>query len=393
MFKTKYILLVIGFILIALSCDNLDITSEQSKTFTKIFGSAGSDIGNDVKEFNGGYIILTTKQLDTECSEIVLLQTNNYGNPKSNGVDTLSSLRGGNNTASKLLLTQDGGFIVLGTVEDTLNNNTDIYINKFSSDFTSEWEKYIGTNANEVGNAIKKANTGYIITGSTDSDENGNGGKDIYLVKISETGDVEREEYLGFTSDDYSSDIIPIDNGYIIIGTTNLPDKGSEITFIKTNLSGTSYDVTTYGGTNNDYGATVVKTEDGGYIIVGNLEENAGGNSNIKLIKVDEGLRNIIWNRDIGGTALNDEAFEIVKSNGGFIIIGTKELASGPAAYFLKIDDESGETILENTYGGYGQTIYSIEKTYDGGFIMIGSSGTTGNEMIYLVKVNSEGEL
>ena len=274
MFKAKYILQIIGLILITLSCNKLDISSEQSDTFIKILGSSNSDIGCDVIEFDGGYIILATAQLNGESSEIILLQTNSYGNLKNDKVDTLSSLRGGNNEASKLLLIQAGGFIVLGTVEDTANNNTDIYIEKFGPDVVSEWEKIIGTNDNEEGKAIKKANTGYIITGSTDS-ENGNGGKDIYLIKISDAGDFEREEYLGFTGDDYSSDIIPIDNGYIIIGTTNQPDKGSEITFIKTNLSGTSYDVTTYGGTNNDYGIRVAKTEDSGYIIVGNLEENA----------------------------------------------------------------------------------------------------------------------
>jgi len=57
----------------------------------------------------------------------------------------------------------------------------------------------------------------------------------------------------------------------------------------------------------------------------------------------------------------------------------------------IEVDD--WDKLVEKTYGGYGQTIYAIEPTSDGGFIITGSSGVAGNEMIYLIKLNSEGEL
>ena len=397
MYKTKYIL-ILGLFLLLFACDNLDISSNQAETFVKLFGSWNTDTGNDVKEFNSGYLILTTmtsNNENTENTEIVLLQTDKFGNLINNG-DTLSLIRGGGNIASKLLLTEDGGFIVLGTVEDTLNANTDIYINKFSSDATSEWEKYIGTNSNEEGAAIKKSSPGYIIAGSTDAEDlsisNMAGSKDIYLVKIDDEGNVEWTKNHGFAEDDYSGDVIVIDNGYIVVGTSIHPELAySNIMLCKSNLTGTSFDNTFYGGSNNDYGVAIVKVEDGGYIIVGNVEEIAGSNSNVYVIKVDD-LGSIIWDKEYGTTALNDQGFDIIKSNGGFIIVGTKELPSGPAAYFLKVDG-NGEILVENTYGGYGQTIYSIESTSDGGYIMTGSSGVEGNEMICLIKANSEGEL
>ncbi len=394
MYKTKYILILSLFLLL-FACDNLDISSSQAETFVKLFGSWSTDTGNDVKEFNSGYLILTTITSDNENTEIVLLQTNKFGNLINNG-DTLSSIRGGDNIASKLLLTDDGGFIVLGTVEDTLNKNTNIYLNKFSSVVVSEWEKFIGTNSNEEGVAIKKASSGYIIAGSTDAADpsisNPEGNKDIYIVKIDDQGNVEWSKNHGFAEDDYSGDIIVIDNGYIVVGTSIHPDLAtSNIMLCKSNLTGTSFDNTFYGGSNNDYGVAIVKVEDGGYIIVGNVEEIAGSNSNVYVIKVDD-LGSIIWDEEYGTTAFNDQGFDIIKSNGGYIIVGTKELPTGPAAYFLKIDSD-GKILVENTYGGYGQTIYSIESTSDGDYIMAGSSGVEGNEMICLIKVNSEGEL
>ncbi|MCK5170838.1 MAG: hypothetical protein KAQ75_13250 [Bacteroidales bacterium] len=395
MYRIKYILILSLFISL-FACENLDISSDQAETFIKLVGLTSTDIGNDVKEFNNGFLVLATITSETENTEIVLLQTNKFGNSINSGLDTLSSKRGGNNTASRLLLTEDGGFIVLGTVKDTLNNNTDIYINKFSSAVTSEWEKFIGTTSNEEGVAIKKAYTGYIIAGSTDAADpsisNPEGNKDIYLVKIDDLGNVEWTENHGFAEDDYSGDVIVIDNGYIVVGTSIHPDlANSNIMLCKSNLTGTSFDNTFYGGSNNDYGVAIVKVEDGGYIIVGNVEEIAGSNSNVYVIKVDD-LGSIIWDVEYGATALNDQGFDIIKLNGGFIIVGTKELPTGPAAYFLKIDSD-GEILIENTYGGYGQTIYSIEPTSDVSYIMTGSSGVEGNEMICLIKVNSEGEL
>jgi len=397
MYKTKYIL-ILGLFLMLFACDNLDISSNQADTFVKLFGSSYTDTGNDVKEFNGGYLILAsiTSTSDNENTEIVLLQTNKFGNLINNGLDTLSSKREGDNSASRLLLTEDGGFIVLGTVEDTLNKNTDVYINKFSSAVVSEWEKFIGTTSNEEGVAIKKAYTGYIIAGSTDAADpsisNPEGSKDIYLVKIDDNGNVEWTENHGGSGDEYSSDIITINNGYIVIGTTNsFGQDNNNIILVKTNLTGGAPDMATYGSDKNDYGAAIAKIDTGGYLITGSVED-AGNNFNVYAVKVGEDIHNEIWTENYGTTQLNDQGFDIIKSNGGFIIVGTYELTSGPAAYFLKIDGD-GEILVENTYGGYGQTIYSIESTFDGGYILTGSSGVEGNEMICLIKVNSEGEL
>ncbi len=410
MYKLRNISLLLGLVISILSCDNLDISTTQSKSFVKIFGSSESDIGNDVKEFNGGYLLLTTTSFETEISDIVLLQTDHYGNLKSDGIDTLSSLRGGNNIASKLLLTQDGGFIVLGTIEDTLNNDLDIYINKFNSNVESEWEKIIGvdqnndgTSVNEEGASIKKASSGYIIAGSSDEKNTGNGQKDIYLVKIDDQGNIEWTENHGFDGNDYASDIIVIDNGYMIVGTTenSLHDQAQDnIIVIKTNLVGDSPDINTYGGNNNDYGAAIVKSNNGGYVVTGTVENIAGDNPSIYTVKIEDEISNILWEEQYE-EAFPAHAYDLIKSNGGYVIAGDVELTSGMAAGFLKIDGE-GEILIGHieddgrdalTYGGYGQTINSIEPTSDGGFIMIGSSGAEGNEMIYLLKVNSEGEL
>lgn len=401
MYKSKMIF-IIGLLLSLFACDNLDISSNQAQSFVKLIGSWNTDIGKDVKEFNEGYLILATVTTDKGNTEIVLIQTNKFGNLISNGIDTLSSLRGGNNTASKILITDDGGFIVLGTIEDTLNNETDIYLNKFNSSVKSEWEHFISSSSssNEQGNAIQKTSTGYIIAGSTTAQDVGNGNvlgkKDIFLVKIDDIGNEEWTENYGGSGDEYSSEIILIENGYVVVGTTNSFNEpgqaNNNIILVETNLNGGSPDFITYGSSNNDYGESLIKLDDGGYLILGTVE-NTEGKSNIYALKVEDNIHNIIWNKEFG-TTLNDQGFDLLKSSSGFIIVGSKELTSGSAGYFLQIDDNGNEIIENtNTYGGYGQVIYSIEATSDGAYIMTGCSGAEGNEMISLIKVNSQGEL
>jgi hypothetical protein len=356
-------------------------------------------MGVDVKAFNDGYIILATVSSEN-MHDIVLLHADKFGNIISGEIDTLSSIRGGNNSASKLLLTDDGGFLVLGTVEDTAENNTNIYLNKFSAQTTSEWEQFIGAADNETAASIKKTADGYIIVGSTDAQNVGNsnsqGFLDIYLIKTDTEGNIQWTSNHGGSGNEFASDVILVANGYLVVGTTdgfNGPGQAKDnIILIKTNTSGGAPDMETYGSSNNDYGNSLINTDDGGYVILGTVEDVTGSKSDIYVIKLGEDIHNIIWSISYGDANYDDLAYEIERSNGGYIIVGSKELNTGYAGYLLKIDSD-GQDILEYTYGGYGQEIRSIERTSEGGFIMTGSSGAEGSEMISLIKVNSEGEL
>ena len=401
--KLRYIIVV----LLAISfirCDNLEFTSDQDEKFVKFFGTHLRDIGNDVKVFNGGYLILATKTITEQVGEITitttaisLIKTDKFGNKVELGDDFNDLTKGrGDDLASQLLLTSDGGVLVLGTYADITNNNTDIFLRKYDASLNEEWTNYYNTptNADEEGAVIKKAASGYIIAGSTTETAAADGTKDIYLVKIDDNGNVEWTENHGNTGNDFSGDLLVLSDGYLIIGTTFdvVGATANNIIVIKTNFRGLSPDSEIYMGSNNDYGQSGMITEDGGYIIVGTAGDISGNNSFVYVIKVQNNIHELDWSQIYGGGGFN-QGFDIIKSNGGYAVIGSKEVSSGIAAYFFKIGSDS-ETLAENTYGGYNEQImYSIEKTSDGGYIMVGSSGFDGNEMICLIKVDSEGEL
>lgn len=415
--KLKYILCVVLAISIN-SCSNTDLSSDQDKSFVKFLGSYNSDIGKDVKPFNNGYLLLATVTSVNEINtDIALITLDKFGNSLS--VDTIMH-SGGNNTAGKLLMTDDGGFLLTGSYTDTadykeiiLNDDTtiifyeDILLVKFDAGMNQEWESIIGTaDNNEQGVSVSKAINGYIVAGNTDAEDavNGNpkGQSDILLVKINDAGQEEWTKNHGGNGDDEANDVILINGGYAVVGTSeSFFEPGQDkknIILIKTNNSGNETDKMTYGGPNNDYGNSIIKSN-GAFLIAGSFEP-IKGNFDAYVLKVLENeihsipdTSNItIWDNYIGINTFNEQAFDIIESETGYIVVGEKELTTGTAAYFINIDFE-GNIMYENVLGGYGQAMYSIELAADGGYIMTGCSGIEENEMICLIKVNSDGEL
>jgi len=407
--KLKYILCVVLAITIN-SCSNTDFSSDQDKSFVKFLGSYNKDIGKDVKPFNNGYLLLATvTSVNESNTDIVLITLDKFGNSLS--VDTIKH-SGGNNTAGKLLMTDDGGFLLTGTYSDTTivteedeDEDEDILLVKFDSGMSQEWESIIGSDEDkEQGKSICKATSGYIIAGSTDAEgvanNNPKGKWDILLVKVYDSGEVEWMKNHGGDGDDEANDVILINGGYAVVGTSESffePDQAAKnIILIKTNNSGNETDKMTYGGSNDDYGNSIIKSNEA-FLIAGSVED-IGGNSDAYIIKVHEDSihtpeksDSTIWNKPFG-TTLNGKAYDVIKTQTGYIVVGEKELTTGIAAYFINIDFD-GNLMYENVLGGYGQAMYSIELAADGGYIMTGCSGIEENEMICLIKVNSDGEL
>jgi len=185
------------------------------------------------------------------------------------------------------------------------------------------------------------------------------------------------------------------ENGYFVLGTTNSFNEpgqaNNNMIAIETNWVGGETDRLTYGGSNNDYGSVVLPSDDGGFAMLGSVENVAGSNSDVFLVKTRDYIHDVDWSKSYGTTA-NDFGYDMVKTINGYVIAGSKGLSKGRAGFFLKVDNE-GNSIMEKVYGGYDeQEFYAIEATSDGGFILLGKSGYEGNEIICLVKVNAEGE-
>ncbi|UXX78818.1 gliding motility-associated C-terminal domain-containing protein [Reichenbachiella carrageenanivorans] len=171
------------------------------------------------------------------------------------------------------------------------------------------------------------------------------------------------------------------DGGFILVGASqNYP---SDAFIMKVDDAGAEVWTHTLGGTSADDFIEVALTDDGGYIAVGSTESDDGdvpGNYGIQddiwAVKFDvDG--NIVWNKNFGGTRL-DEAFGVAKMlSGDFVITGR--------TFSQDLD------FIDETIGGGNGTLYALKIDTDGNTLDFGSYGSSGIQRDGYVAVSQSG--
>src|SRR5688500_14394305 len=152
---------------------------------------------------------------------------------------------------------------------------------------------------------VGTSDNGYIIAGvsySSDGDVSGNNGlHDAWIVKLNEKGALQWEKNFGGNHWDYINSIHQTtDGGYILCGVLVSTDvrywqrPGSfDVWVIKLSNQGEVEWERFYGGTSYDFGQSILQTTEGGYIFCGRTQSNNGdvtsnhGKSDIWVVKLD----------------------------------------------------------------------------------------------------------
>jgi len=255
------------------------------------------------------------------------------------------------------------------------------------------WEKTFGGTDHDSGYSVQQTSDGgYIIVGETSS--YGVGYTNVYLIKTNPEGNLVWQKTFGSfdgtgCNSGYSVKQIS-DGSYVIVGSN-----GSDVYLIKVDSQGNLVWEKTFGGTKGDHGCSVQQTLDGGYIIVGKTSSYGAGDFDVYLIKTDsEGNR--VWEKTFGGPSWDDGECVQQTSDGGYIIVGqTGWTTPNSDVYLIKVDSQ-GNLVWEKTFGGTDHDSgYSVQQTSDGGYIVVGATGSVGLSWrdIYLLKVDSQGNL
>ncbi|KQT17576.1 hypothetical protein ASG31_09250 [Chryseobacterium sp. Leaf404] len=281
--------------------------------------------------------------------------------------------------------TTDGGYVVVGessSVDGDITNHhgtvgtySDIWVVKLSNTGNIEWQKSLGGSSVDIGSSIMQtADGGYIIGGSTMSN-NGDitvppvNYSNYWIVKIDSMGIIQWDKTLGNISGyDYSSSIRQtIDGGYIVAGVTDA-------------VSG---DVTSHYGGNDTW---IVKLSSNGVIQ---------------------------WQKSYGGSG-NDIPQSIIQTNdGGYIFAGSSQSNDGDVsghhgsaisydAWIVKLN-VNGIIQWQKSLGGTGgDGAYSIKEMPNGGYTFAGYSSSTDGDTVgnsggsgnfWIVRINNVGNI
>ena len=293
--------------------------------------------------------------------------------------------------------TTDGGYIITGFTFYPDSYSSDVYVIKTDASGNMTWSQTFGGAGTEWGNDIyQTTDGGYIIGGSSNS--SGSGGCDVYLIKMDATGNITWSRNFGGVSDDYGNSVLQtVDSGYIISGYTMSFGAGNgDVWLIKTDASGNVTWSRTFGGTGSDSSSSVKQTADGGYILVGSTSSFGTGNwSDVWLIKADSS-GNITWNKTFGGPYA-DEGYSVQQTfDGGYIIGGATYSDNGTSDVYLIKTDASGNMTWSRTFGGVGgDGSFSIQQTPDGGYIIGGYTDSFGAGLtdVYIIKTDASGNM
>jgi hypothetical protein len=258
-----------------------------------------------------------------------------------------------------------------------------------------EWEKTYGGADEDVARCVQQTNDGgYIVVGYTKSF--GAGKTDIWLVKVNNVGDILWSKTYGDADYDWGNYIEPgVDGGYIIAGTTCSFGSGDmDVWLIKIDEGGSVEWSKTFGGPRNDQAKCIRQTKDGGYIIAGTTS-SFGTSSDFYLLKIDK-FGNLKWSKTYGGNQ-DDEAYCVQQTNdGGYIVVGyTGTLKDGFNVWLVKVD-EAGGIHWDKFYSAYRSRYnraYCVQQTNDGGYIIVGDREFAGTTDAWVFKVDKLGNI
>ena len=400
----------------------------QSK-WIKTFGADELDGANHVLPLADGYLITGfTSSFGNGGNDLWVIRTD------KNRKKVWDKFYGGMHmeTGFKSMPTRDGGFIILAQTHSYGAGSGDIWVLKISDSGTVLWDKTYGNEGFDIGNDICLSNdNGYMIVGTTNSKKTNS--LDAYVIKIDSIGNVLWDQVYGGLSEDGINSISKINDeyGYMLFGHTKSymldesrkkakgifgrmldsifkKEASSESWLINIDEYGDRNWHTTYGGKKEDVGKEINSFSDGSFLLSNETQSFGKGGKDIWLIKIDSNGK-IIWESTVGGKTDEYAGSTKLKSDKEIFISGHKLMKnkiSFRSLLFLKSNNKNNINafIVKLNYKGkvvWQRDTFEDEKssvpfiTVLGKSILIAGQKSTiynGNGDAWIALLNKDGE-
>ena len=271
----------------------------------------------------------------------------------------------------------------LSTDNQQQNKGYDYHILKLDQQGNKLWDKYFGgTRHDYLMSSIATKEGGFMLTGTSFSNQSGDkkeynlGGSDVWLIRLSESGEELWQKTLGTKSNDEASSVVEsIDEGFFVAGNINDNKKlfGSKDVFVsKLDKNGKFINTTVLGGKALDEVTDMIPTTDGGAVLL--IYSTSGKTDNLNNTNSSNSQNN---NSNTQNENTIPEITSTVKT-----FIGKSEDNYGSGDYWIIKLDKNSNVEWQKSYGGSGddrpKTIAYTEK----GYLVAGESrsNSSGNK-------------
>jgi len=246
--------------------------------------------------------------------------------------------------------TTDGGYILLGMSATGGPFTDEFFLVKLNAAGTYQWSKTYGGPGDDIATSvIQTQDGGYALAGLSNSF----GPYNVFMIiKTDSLGNIQWNRLIqesGTGCHIYS--LIQISDGSFILAGEFTPTGISpyDMYIVKLNSSGSIQWTRTVGGTGYDMANSVVQCADSGFILAGYTNSFGSGNNDMYIVKINSS-GNLSWSKTVGGTG-DEQAQSIIKTtDGGFVVVGyTTSFGAGSKDYYIVKLDSAGNTCGNST--------------------------------------------
>ena len=382
-FFISLLILSSGNLLSQLVIENSSHLSEY--TWQKTYGSIHNDNAVEIiNTLDNGFAIVGNAGLDISIVKLSGNGSVQWGK-LINGIN--------NDRAYSIIQTIDSCYILAGATNGlSYDYYQDMFLVKLNSNGELLWAKTFGTEGWDKACSIRQTiDNGYVVVGKCDLYQQEDG---ILIVKFGSEGNVEWSRFSEKTGRGllYPVIIQTSDNGFAIATTINNVFNTFDMCFLKLDDFGRSQWSWVVGGNSVDEAVFVSQTSDRGYVLAGYTASYGAGAPDLYIVKLKAG-GTIQWTRTIGGDN-DDYAMSILKTNDGGFLIGGEgfSFGNGGLDFFTVKLDSNGRYLSGNTFGSPDiDYMRSIVPAYDGGYVVVGSTGPMNQNDFFIVKTDSLG--
>lgn len=277
----------------------------------------------------------------------------------------------GTDKAFDIVARSGGGFYISGytaSKELRTSEKSDGWLLALDATGEQIWSRAFGGSDEEIIDRVLELPGGDILgVGATKT--NSAGKEDVWVVRISDRGELIWEHRFGGPLDDrgFGASLLP-DGSIIIAAHTESKGAGKrDIWLLQIDSTGAVVWERTYGTEEDERIHEYQPTSDGGFILAGSTKSPANGSMDLWVVKADR-YGEVLWDRTFGGPG-TDFAYMQMGGDGVIGFAGYSETRDPKGDGWVLLLDSEGEPIWEKFYGGsykddLESTIYTAKESW-----------------------------